>query len=384
MAGRNKDVISLKRYKRKGTWNIGTILFGVIFIYLVVTVLTYLTKDRIAVYEVREGSILKNTSFTCIALRDENLVYADQEGYVNYFVEAGQKVAVGNNVYTLSTNKIADTSSTESNDEVDLSTDEWNSILMKVQSFHENFRLQNFKDVRVLKEETTALLQSNTNQNRVTQLNTLLGEGSIDGLQVFQTQDDGIIEYSYDGYEGLSMEDLTEDEFSKEGYAQDRYLDIELILEDESGLKIPKSAVTEKEFYLVPEDYLTTGGASNNKGVLRQTKNKKGDSIVEFLDVNVCYRDVENSMVYLDPGDFQAGDVLVRPESTETFTLSKTGTLKGVYNVNKGYAVFKQVEILCESEEYYIIEEGNSYGLSNYDHIALDGASVRENDIVSQ
>ena len=132
---------------------------GVIFIYLVVTVLTYLTKDRIAVYEVREGSILKNTSFTCIALRDENLVYADQEGYVNYFVEAGQKVAVGNNVYTLSTNKIADTSSTESNDEVDLSTDEWNSILMKVQSFHENFRLQNFKDVRVLKEETTALLQ---------------------------------------------------------------------------------------------------------------------------------------------------------------------------------------------------------------------------------
>ena len=49
-----------------------------------------------------------------------------------------------------------------------------------------------------------------------------------------------------------------------------------------------------------------------------------------------------------------------------------------------GYAVFKQVEILCESEEYYIIEEGNSYGLSNYDHIALDGASVRENDIVSQ
>lgn len=474
MAGRNKDVISLKRYKRKGTWNIGTILFGVIFIYLVVTVLTYLTKDRIAVYEVREGSILKNTSFTCIALRDENLVYADQEGYVNYFVEAGQKVAVGNNVYTLSTNKIADTSSTESNDEVDLSTDEWNSILMKVQSFHENFRLQNFKDVRVLKEETTALLQNNTNQNRVTQLNTLLGEGSIDGLQVFQTQDDGIIEYSYDGYEGLSMEDLTEDEFSKEGYAQteilnntkisagspvyrlvtgeawsivfklnketeemlykkmgdkdklsvkirfdkdnktmwgslrifnrgedetygyiqftdsmiryaqDRYLDIELILEDESGLKIPKSAVTEKEFYLVPEDYLTTGGASNNKGVLRQTKNKKGDSIVEFLDVNVCYRDVENSMVYLDPGDFQAGDVLVRPESTETFTLSKTGTLKGVYNVNKGYAVFKQVEILCESEEYYIIEEGNSYGLSNYDHIALDGASVRENDIVSQ
>ena len=33
-------------------------------------------------------------------------------------------------------------------------------------------------------------------------------------------------------------------------YAKDRYLDIELILEDESGLKIPKSSVTKKTFIL--------------------------------------------------------------------------------------------------------------------------------------
>ena len=28
------------------------------------------------------------------------------------------------------------------------------------------------------------------------------------------------------------------------------------------------------------------------------------------------------------------------------------------------------------------LEEGNDYGLSNYDHIALDGKSVQDNDIV--
>ena len=32
-----------------------------------------------------------------------------------------------------------------------------------------------------------------------------------------------------------------------------------------------------------------------------------------------------------------------------------------------------------ESDEYYIIAEGNSYSLSNYDHIALNGDSVRDN-----
>ena len=56
--------------------------------------------------------------------------------------------------------------------------------------------------------------------------------------------------------------------------------------------------------------------------------------------------------------------------------------MPGVYNINKGFAVFRQVKILCESDEYYIVESGNEYGLSNYDHIALVGKNVREDDVV--
>ena len=44
--------------------------------------------------------------------------------------------------------------------------------------------------------------------------------------------------------------------------------------------------------------------------------------------------------------------------------------------------VFNAVEILCESDEYYIIKEGNSYGLSNYDHIVQDGEDVKEDEVV--
>ena len=66
----------------------------------------------------------------------------------------------------------------------------------------------------------------------------------------------------------------------------------------------------------------------------------------------------------------------------ETYELKDTRSLKGVYCINKGYAVFKQIQILCESDEYYIIEEGNSFGLSNYDHIALDSSNIKENDVV--
>ena len=286
-------------------------------------------------------------------------------------------------------------------------------------------------------------------------------QAGTDGLQVFNAQSDGVILYSTDGYENLTVSDVTADMLSKKNYnsvniknnskvnsgeaiyklvkdddwslviplddktaknladtksvkvqftkdqvkerasfqvysakntnlgiltfhtsmvryAKDRYLDIELILEDESGLKIPKSSVTKKDFYLVPENYLTQGGNSKETGVL--INNDSDDA--QFKKVDVYYRDTETGMVYLDPNAFDKNTTSIKPDSTETYKLKKTKSLQGVYNINKGYAVFKQIHILCESDEYYIVESGNSYGLANYDHIALVGKDVRENDIV--
>ena len=149
-------------------------------------------------------------------------------------------------------------------------------------------------------------------------------------------------------------------------------------MEDESGLKIPKSAVVEKDFYVVPESFLTQGGNSREQGVLLGAKGGN----TEFRKADVYYRDNENSLVYLNPDVFEEGSVLRKTDSDDTYELKEKKSLKGVYNINKGYAVFKEVDILCESEEYYIVKSGNDYGLSNYDHIALTGADVRENDVV--
>lgn len=470
----HKDVTNIKSYRKKGPWNIGIVLFGVVFLYLTVSVLIYLTKDRIAIYEVREGSILKDTAYTGIVLRKESVVSAEQDGYVNYFLEEGQKVAVGTNVYAISSEKLADESEQQEDESVALSSEDWNSILMKAQAFNESFQPTQFSSAGTLKTEVGSVLTSKSAMNRLTQLNEILSAGNTEGVSVHTAADDGVIVYSTDGYEQLALGDVTDESLSKAGYMQnlctnnmevkagdpvyklitdeewtlvikltkemeetllekmgdkdytsvkvrftkdnetmwatlqiynrgkedaygyftfynsmiryasDRYLDIELILEDESGLKIPKSALTSKEFYVVSEDFLSSGGASKETGVLRQTKDKKGNAVTEFVPVTVFYRDSESGMVYLDKSLFDEGDVLLREESTETTKIGQTDSLDGVYNVNKGYAVFKQVHILCESEEYYIVEEGNSYGLSNYDHIALDGTSVQENELVTQ
>ena len=160
----------------------------------------------------------------------------------------------------------------------------------------------------------------------------------------------------------------------------ERYLDIELILEDETGLKIPKTAETTKEFYVIPKNYITQGGNSSKDGILVQSTNEQGSKITEFRNVTIYFE--EDEFVYLDPSEFEDGTVILLPDSNDTYTMSAKKTLNGVYCINKGYAVFKQIHILCESDSYYIVEEGNAYGLSNYDHIALDSTGIKENDVV--
>ena len=162
-------------------------------------------------------------------------------------------------------------------------------------------------------------------------------------------------------------------------YSQDRFVDVELILEDQTGLKIPKSAVTKKDFYVIPEDYLTQGGNSNSTGVLIDT----GKENAEFQTVDIYYHDAGTGSVYVDPDNFEKNAILKKAGSSDTYQLTETKQLKGVYNINRGYAVFRQVKILCESDEYYIVQSGDDYGLSNYDHIALTGKDVHEGDVIS-
>ena len=160
-------------------------------------------------------------------------------------------------------------------------------------------------------------------------------------------------------------------------YAKERFVTVELILEDQTGLKIPKSSVIEKPFYVVPQEYLDTIG-SYNQGVMV----KDGEDAV-FQSVDIYYT-TEDNQVYLNPSAFQKDTVLILPGGMETLSLKKTAPLQGVYCINKGYAVFKQVTILCENDDYYIVEEGTDYGLTNYDHIVQDAGTVQEGEVVFQ
>lgn len=166
-------------------------------------------------------------------------------------------------------------------------------------------------------------------------------------------------------------------------YISDRYLEVELGSDDNSGLKIPNTSIVEKEFLLIPSDYISTGDNSSSSGVLKVTKDRKGKESVEFIETDIYYTDSENGYCYVDETDLAPGDVLQKTDSADQYKITETGTRQGVYNMNKGYAVFKIIDPVASNEEYTIVKTGTSYGLSLYDRIALDGSSVSEGEFAN-
>ena len=163
-------------------------------------------------------------------------------------------------------------------------------------------------------------------------------------------------------------------------FVLDRYINIELLIDSETGLKVPNSAICDKAFFIVPMEFLTKGGDGSD-GILRETYNEAGEMIPEFIPVTIYDVDDENN-AYLDDMVLRLGDRIDMPDSEQTYTISKSGTLTGVYNINKGYADFKEIEILNSNEEYSIVRSNTAYGLVAYDYIVLDAESVETDEFI--
>ena len=166
-------------------------------------------------------------------------------------------------------------------------------------------------------------------------------------------------------------------------FCTDRFLGIELISNAATGLKIPKSALVDDTFYVVPKDYVTSG-AKSSQGVLRQVMDSDGEKSTEFISVTPYTKDDDEDHYYLSRDTLRDGDVLIRPDSSDTLKLSSsmTDTLTGVYNINKGYADFRQVTKIAENDDYAIVKANSTYGLREYDYIVLNASSMSPNEFL--
>lgn len=177
----------------------------------------------------------------------------------------------------------------------------------------------------------------------------------------------------YTGADGGTYGKITLNRYMVQ-FVDKRYVNIQIETENVRGLKIPSSSVVYKSFYQVPRSCLTQDGV-----LLVESYGTDGTVTVEKA-TPVTYASDEE-YCYLDASKYAAGQNIVIEDSNERFQLRQVTQLPGVYNINKGYAVFRKIRILKEGEEYLIISSRES-SVSVYDHIALNGEMVEENDII--
>ena len=160
-------------------------------------------------------------------------------------------------------------------------------------------------------------------------------------------------------------------------FCSDRFVDVELISSQRSGLKVPNSSITKGTFFLVPKEFVFEG-AGGQSGVLLEIYTENNEKSIQFVPA-VPYSENED-YYYLDDSVLRAGEIIDRPNSSEQYTIGEQDELIGVYYINKGYPDFRQVNILHQNEEYAIVEPNSLYGLQEYDYIVLYADSIKMND----
>ncbi len=98
MAKKNQKVV---KFHKTSYLNIGIIIFIIIFIYMLYNVFLYFTMEKVAAYEVSQGTITQNRTYTGVIFREEKVFNAERSGYINYFNKDATKLGVGNYVYSI-------------------------------------------------------------------------------------------------------------------------------------------------------------------------------------------------------------------------------------------------------------------------------------------
>lgn len=163
-------------------------------------------------------------------------------------------------------------------------------------------------------------------------------------------------------------------------FVTDRFLEIEISMEDETGLKIPVSAIAQKDFFLVPERYVLYVEEEDTYYINVESYMETGEKSIRMLEVTPY--SLKDGKYYLDDVNITLGSRLLTTDSTEVYTVSEKASLTGVYNMNKGYADFKQITVKQQNETYAIVESNTQYGLNVYDYIVLNASAVSEDDFI--
>lgn len=231
--------------------NIGTIIFAIIFFYIIIRILISLQKESLSIYEVQNSYIDTNISATALIVRQEELVNATSSGYVSYYVRDGEKIGKNKTVYTIDeTGSIYEKIKDADSDAFELTNDGLNEVRTRISNFENYFNYASFSDVYNFHYDIENAVLELTNEAMIEQL-TSLDDSSTDisTYKKVTTTDSGIITYYKDGYENFDIHNFKASDIDKSNYKKTTLKTGEIINSGDPVYKL----ITSENWYLIAE-----------------------------------------------------------------------------------------------------------------------------------
>ena len=165
-----------------------------------------------------------------------------------------------------------------------------------------------------------------------------------------------------------------------ERFIDKRVVEFEIENKKVTGYKIPIKSIVSKNCYMIPKTMIEKDIETDENIFYKVGINgvrEKFTCNISKEDNNFYYISIDDSLSKL-----KYGDVLIN-RYNDTYSLSEVTKLNGVYNMNKGYATFKNIEIIDKTNEYAIVNKQTINGISLYDHICLNASDIKEGDLIS-
>lgn len=210
---------NINKFRRRPTLNIGIIIFGVILIYFVISVIIYASSKKTVIYEVYDGSLAVDRSFTGFIVREERIVNAAYSGTANYFLKNNHRAGKNTIIYSIDeTGRVAEKIKEESSGE--FSEDGLVKIREQLFSLTKSYDGTNFSDVYSAADSIGNSIFELRSDSIVENLDTFAKEtDNLDFFHKVTAPDSGLVVYYADGYENFNESGLRPELFDTSSYS---------------------------------------------------------------------------------------------------------------------------------------------------------------------
>lgn len=221
------------RFKKKFKPNIAFFILILIFFYIIFLFWNYSNKEKVSIYEVNTSTITDDTPLYGFILRNEEVINAEQRGYINYYNPDASRIGVKNVVYTLdndgSINNILTKIQNKKNNESNIT-----AIREQISTFQNSFDYADYQQLNTFKYSLESALCEETTETLYSDLNkTLKNSGAINYTKI-TAKKSGVISYSIDGYENTKLEDINSELFKYYGSVNRKHLENNAIVDENS------------------------------------------------------------------------------------------------------------------------------------------------------